>query len=555
MISTMSLKRKLYIRTASILFLGALSLAAVLFYPLAGPLQFVSDGVVVTTAAGLALLVAVNITLSFSTASNLRSLEQATNMSQRFYSDETAFTNSRQDAPMDTENEIDNALRSFEAVVKKLRYKAFYDILTGCPNSSFYYERLTQTIRLSKRYGYNSAVLLIDLDGLKQINKSFGKDAGDKILVESASRIKMRVRDSDMAARLEGSTFTVILAKINNFDEAGMIADSIIHLFGIPFKLDGSDVYLDINIGVACIPTDDITVKGIMHKAGAAMYAAKLKGKRCYSYPPSELGGEAQEKNALVEKLRNAITNNEFVLYYQPQVDAKKSTRCMIGMEALLRWNDPESGLVQPNDFIPLAEETGLIVTLGNWVLHEACKTIKLFEHTSHPIYVSVNVSPLQLKQPDFIFTVRSAIEQEGICPGNLHLEITESIFIREYSSIETLHELNKLGVKIGLDDFGTGYSSLSMLNTLPVHYLKIDRSFVRDLEDNTKKNIIAVILLIAKTLEMNTICEGVETQAQLGCLLKEGASHFQGFLFGHPQPLSVLVSKTQIFTPLQITS
>ena len=478
-------------------------------------------------------------------ARNLAPLRKITNVSQQLaLGDISILDELEKDAgeANDTKNEADTVMNSFVYIARNMHQQAFYDVLTGLPNRALFYERLGQTIQAAKRYEGIAAVMFMDLDGFKIVNDAMGHTFGDQLLLEVGRRIKERVRESDTVARLGGDEFTVVLDKLRNVEEIGAIAESVMELFEKPFIVGTDTLNLNISIGIAVIPHDDDTVEGIVRKADAAMYVSKNRGKGCYSFSSPEIEEATRHKMSMAAKLMNAVRNEELLLHYQPQIFVDGIEKHTIGVEALLRWNSPENGIILPGEFIPLAEESGLIVRIGRWVLQEACKAIRLFEEMGMPFHVAVNISPIQFKLAGFVDEIKSVIEKENIKPEHLHLEITESVFMDGGEVVEILKQLKKLGVKIALDDFGTGYSSLGMLHKLPIDYLKIDRSFVTDI-DKRDKNLASVILSMAKMLEVEVISEGVETQEELKRLIQEGGNLFQGYLFSRPIPLRQVIS------------
>jgi len=427
---------------------------------------------------------------------------------------------------------------------------AYYDILTGLPNRFLFNDRLKQAIALAERYNRLVAVLFLDLDNFKRVNDTFGHHMGDKLLKKVAEHINlcMRKGDSlsrqstddsvDTVARLGGDEFTIILSEIHHLEDAAKVAQRIFNALSLQFTLDTYELFISASIGIAIYPHDGKDVSSLLKNADAAMYHAKSEGKNNYQYYRQSMNASALERLTLENNLRKALERNEFVLHYQPQVDIR--TGEIVGLEALTRWQQADGRIVPPGEFIPIAEETGLILPLSDWILHTACKQCKEWHAAGFPdIAVSVNISGQQFQQKNFAKTVNRVLEDTGIKPGDLFLEITESTIMHNTDMVfTTLYELSRLGLRLIIDDFGTGYSSLSYLKRFPIHAIKIDRSFVKEI--NTSPDDAAIskaIISMAHSLKLKVVAEGVETKHQLAFLREQACDEIQGFLFSRPLP------------------
>jgi diguanylate cyclase (GGDEF)-like protein len=379
------------------------------------------------------------------------------------------------------------------------------------------------------------AVLYLDLDRFKIVNDALGHPLGDKLLREVAVRTRNRLRDGEMLARLGGDEFVVVQTHVDQAEDASALAARLIEDIGAPFDLDGHQVTIGVSIGIAMAPGDATGADELLRNADMALYRAKADGRNTYRFFEPEMDRLMQARRALELDLRKAIANNEFVVHYQPLINLKTEEIC--GFEALVRWNHPVRGLVPPLDFIPLAEETGLITAIGEWVLRTAC-----LEAANWPknIRIAVNLSPSQFKR-NISAMVVSALAHSRLEADRLELEITESVLLFDNAAtLETLHQLRSLGVRISMDDFGTGYSSLSYLRSFPFDKIKIDRSFVHDLErSQDSKAIIRAITGLGAGLGMATTGEGVESQAEADYLRGEGCTEAQGYFYSKPKPAS----------------
>ncbi len=433
---------------------------------------------------------------------------------------------------------------------EQVRYLAYHDILTGLPNRKSFYERIDQTMLEACRLPRDKsqpqehrqpqerlwALLFLDLDRFKTINDSLGHEVGDEILRTVARRIRHCLRKTDHVFRLGGDEFTVILSELGRDIDAARVAEKILEAVARPIRQGNQELYLTASIGISLCPNDGTEVEAIVRNADMAMYAAKEEG-NCYSFFTEEMNAKAQARMRMESSLRRAVQNRELVLYYQPMVDSGHRIK---GMEALLRWMHPEIGLVPPAQFISVAEETGAIIPIGQWVLEEACRRVKSWQDQGYPdLYVAVNLSARQFKQPDLVEQVLAVLEKTGLQPQYLKLEVTESsVMDNPEDAIAKMWRLHEKGIRFSIDDFGTGYSSLSHLKRFPVDTLKIDRSFVREATDSQgDQEIIRTILAMANSLNMKAVAEGVETRAQRDFLCAEGCRCMQGYYFGPPVP------------------
>lgn len=418
---------------------------------------------------------------------------------------------------------------------ERLTYLAHYDELTGLPNRTLFNENLRQILGESQRRQRLAAVMFLDLDRFKTINDTLGHETGDTLLKAVAERLRQCVRRGDVIARLGGDEFTIALADIAQSDDVALVARKILESFAYPFHIGGRDLFVTTSIGVSLYPQDHEEVDGLLKSADAAMYRAKDLGRNNYQFFTKELNAQASKRLALETHLRRALERNEFLLHYQPQVDL--GTGEIVGMEALIRWQNRELGLVSPADFIPLAEETGLIVPIGEWVLRTACTQNKAWQDAGLPaLRISVNLSARQFRDKTLIETVTQALDRTGLAPEYLELELTESLLQNVDTAEVVLKELHGLGVHLSVDDFGTGYSSLNYLKRFPIDNLKIDRSFIRDVISNADDAAITdAIITMAHTLGIYVVAEGVETREQLAFLHQHRCDLIQGYYFSKP--------------------
>lgn len=423
---------------------------------------------------------------------------------------------------------------------REVEHRAYHDALTGLPNRQLFMDRLDQSINRAKIEKHIFGVLFIDLDNFKNINDSMGHTAGDEVLKNVASRLISSSRETDTVARLSGDEFAVIVEKIELEQEAGIIALRTKEMFAEPFIQSGEELFLSVSIGIALYPANGATAQEILKNADMAMYQVKKRGKDDLHYFTESLNEAAQKRLKLEKNLRRAVTNDEFAVYYQPKVDMQ--TGKITGMEALVRWIQADGTVVSPADFIPVAEETGLIIPIGKTVFKKACRhAVKLQQTINAPIKVAVNLSAKQFQEKGIISAVKSILKSTGMAPSQLEIEITESMVMTDMeTAIETMNAFSKMGIHISIDDFGTGYSSLGYLKRFPINSLKIDQSFVRDIvgdSNNDSEKIASAIIAMSKSLNLKVIAEGVETVEQLEFLREQGCDEMQGYLFSKPLP------------------
>jgi len=423
-------------------------------------------------------------------------------------------------------------------VEEQLLHLAHYDTLTDLPNRTLFYDRLQQSLAHSRREDGTAAVIFIDLDRFKLVNDTLGHAAGDHLLQQAARRLKAKLRASDTVGRLGGDEFAVILSDLASADDAGAVAQQLMRVLEQPFELDGREMFITASVGITLFPTDGTDPDTLLKNADAAMYRAKEQGRNTCQFYRAEMNARSVERVSLERHLRRALERGEFLLHYQPQLHLK--TGQIIGMEALIRWQHPEMGLVSPAKFIPVAEETGLIVDIGSWVLCTACAQNKAFQEAGlPPITVAVNLSPRQFRQRGLVKSIRAILEDTGLNPRYLELEITESMVMHNAEEvITTLSELEGMRLQLSVDDFGTGYSSLNYLKRFPVHRLKIDQSFVRDIGTDPDDTAIAQsIIALGHSLDLKVLAEGVETAEQLAFLENAHCDEAQGYYFSRPVP------------------
>ena len=433
---------------------------------------------------------------------------------------------------------IQNDVTERKTHESQLERQANYDTLTGLANRNLFQDRLSQALISSRRNNRGLAVLFIDLDHFKQINDSLGHDAGDLLLTQVATRLTGNVREGDTVARQGGDEFVLILSEIREEDDVPVVAQKILQAMSAPFDINGRELHITCSIGIASYPKDGEDRQTLLKNADAAMYRAKELGRNNAQYYAAEMNLKAMERLVLENGLYHALERNEFLLHYQPQVDLRSGE--IAGMEALVRWQHPELGLVSPAMFIPVAEDSGLIVSLGEWVLRTACAQNKAWQLAGFkPISVAVNLSARQFRQPDLAEMVAAILGETGLDPACLELELTESLVMQDVEkTIATLSKLKAMGIKLSIDDFGTGYSSLSYLKRFPIDTLKIDQSFVRDITTDPDDAAIAkTIISMAHDMQLRVIAEGVETEAQKSFLQQRHCDEMQGYLFSRPLP------------------
>jgi diguanylate cyclase (GGDEF)-like protein len=415
----------------------------------------------------------------------------------------------------------------------KIAYMAHHDALTDLPNRLQLYEQLRQLLART-RQGRHVAVFCLDLDRFKDVNDAHGHPVGDLLLKAVADRLRQCIRDADMVARLGGDEFAIMQAGASQPTDATALASRLIEVIGAPYELDGKQVTVDLSIGIALAPGDGLDPEQLLKNADMALYRAKSDGHGLYRFFEPEMDARMQARRNLEIDLRKAIVNGEFELFYQPLVDMK--TEYVTGFEALIRWHHPERGMIAPLDFIPIAEETGLIVSIGDWVLRQACAEAATWPSN---VKIAVNLSPVQFKNKILLSSVVSALAASGLSPNRLELEITESVLLQDSgATLVVLHELRGLGVRISMDDFGTGYSSLSYLRKFPFDKIKIDQSFIFDMSDHDDSlAIVRAVIAMGSGLGIATTAEGVETAEQFKQLKLEGCTEVQGYLFSPPRP------------------
>ncbi|CAN5902286.1 hypothetical protein BH23ACT11_BH23ACT11_24430 [soil metagenome] len=423
---------------------------------------------------------------------------------------------------------------------QQLMHQALHDPLTGLPNRLLFMDRLKHALARLTRSESSVAVLFVDLDNFKLINDSLGHELGDRLLVEVAGRFQEALRSADTVARLGGDEFTILLDPIAGLGEAARVVERITESLQEPFQVEGHEVFVTASIGVALGSKGGEGPQELLRNADMAMYRAKGSGRGRFEVFESSMTAGLQARLTLENDLRRAIERDEFVLYYQPQLEFENGQ--IRGMEALLRWERPAQGLVSPAEFIPLAEETGMIVPIGSWVLREACRQALEWRGTfgdDLPLVTSVNLSTRQIRWGDIAEEVTQVLHEIGLDPSCLELEITESVVIEDTTNaIETLDRLKELGLRLAIDDFGTGYSSLSYLRRLPVDTLKMDRSFVGKLDARTEEAaIVQAVITLANTMHLEVVGEGVENAGQMRRLRDMGCELGQGYYFSRPLP------------------
>jgi diguanylate cyclase (GGDEF)-like protein len=413
---------------------------------------------------------------------------------------------------------------------------AHHDALTGLPNRRLMQDRLNQAIMSARRKQRHVAVLFLDLDRFKVVNDTLGHDTGDFILKDVASRLIACVREMDTVSREGGDEFVVILPDLERPEHARMVADKIIRELSRPVEIGGHEIHITPSIGISHYPNDATDVQQLLKHADNAMYQAKDAGRNTVRFFTNDLNFLLSKRLEVESRLRKAMEHEEFFLRYQPQVHV--ATGRIVGMEALIRWNDPQRGEVFPKDFVFVAEELGLIVPIGEWVFRTACRQLRQWSQEGlPPITISINISPRQFMSRRLVATLLSIIRETGADPRWIELEITETMIMRNIEqSIETLTQLRSVGMQVAVDDFGVGYSSLGQLTRLPASSMKIDRSFIMNLPaDEGSSSITEAIIAMAKRLKLRVIAEGVETQAQLEFLRTNHCEAFQGYLFSRP--------------------
>jgi diguanylate cyclase (GGDEF)-like protein len=431
-----------------------------------------------------------------------------------------------------------------KAAENEIQSLAFYDALTHLPNRRLLLDRLKQALASSLRSGREGALLFIDLDNFKTLNDTLGHDMGDLLLQQVAKRLEKCVREGDTVSRLGGDEFIVMLEDLSALPieaaaQTESVGEKILAALNLPYLLATHEYRSTPSIGVTLFSNHQQSIEELMKQADIAMYQAKKAGRNTLRFFDPQMQETINTRASLEDELHTALAKNEFQLYYQIQVG---SSQHALGAEALIRWIHPERGIVSPLQFIPLAEETGLILPIGQWVLETACAQLKTWQQNALTcdLVLAVNVSAKQFRQADFVAQIQAVVQRHAINPKRLKLELTESLLLETIEdTVATMNALNKIGIQFSLDDFGTGYSSLQYLKRLPLDQLKIDQSFVRDLAtDNSDKAIVRTIIAMAGSLSLEVIAEGVETEDQRQRLMDKGCTHYQGFLFSKPVPL-----------------
>ncbi len=428
-----------------------------------------------------------------------------------------------------------------------ISYQAYHDILTDLPNRMLFKDRLGLAVIQAKRKLTELAVMFVDLDRFKLVNDTLGHVKGDELLQQVALRLKDCLRRGDTLARQGGDEFTIVLPELRDRQDAKSIADKFLESLHKPFDLDGHEVHISASIGIAIYPSDGETIDELLRHADIAMYQVKALGKNGHSFYHNSMLDVSHQKIALEQSLRKALEQNELEMYYQPQVDV--ATGRIIGAEGLMRWNHPQRGLLSAGEFLPFAEENGLMLPISDWMLGALCRDLLLWNAAGgDAIRLSLNLSPQYLDRGDFFEKMRGALTRYGISPAQIEVEITENICIRNPQyAIEQLNKLCQLGVSVAIDDFGTGYSSLSYLHRFPIHTIKIDQSFVKEIHDEQGHYpVILAIISIARGLGLHLVAEGVETEVQARYLEANGCTTMQGYLYHRPISLSHFIHVLQ---------
>jgi diguanylate cyclase (GGDEF)-like protein/PAS domain S-box-containing protein len=428
------------------------------------------------------------------------------------------------------------------AYENQLVYQANYDILTGLPNRNLLKDRLEHDISLFSRNTGFLGVLSLDIDNFNIINDTLGHAAGDQLLIDFSSRLQDVIRKSDTLARLSGDEFVILPGEIPNSEDAAVLAEKILSSITAPFRIADRELFISVSIGIASYPSDGDTVELLLQHAETAMFEAKRGGKNDFRFFTGDLNNRIHNRLSLETSLHRALENDEFILHYQPQVDV--ASGAITGMEALLRWEKSDGTIVPPMEFIPSLEDSGLIVSVGEWVLETACrKGLEMSKAAGRPLILSVNISARQFQRADIVEQLAGILEETGFPAELLRLELTESLLMGDTeATLEKLHLLKDLGVSLSIDDFGTGYSSLSYLRRLPISELKIDRAFVMNIPENKSDAVIVnTIITMAQCLGLHVVAEGVETEEQRSFLKNQRCRTFQGFLFSRPIPAAQL--------------
>ncbi len=414
---------------------------------------------------------------------------------------------------------------------ERIRNLAYYDLLTHLPNRRLLHDRLGVAIAHAHRSQGRLAVIFIDLDRFKRINDSLGHSVGDKLLQEVARRLQVSVKEDDTVARMGGDEFVILLGDVEDIEDVVQVARRIIDAMGQPIAINGQELVITCSVGVSVYPDDGTSLESLIHNADSAMYRAKEAGRNSYQLYSPAMNAHSLEHLALEVMLRKAIQEGELSVHFQPLFDARNEV--IVSAEALLRWHSPTMGWVPPSDFIPLAEETGLIAQIGEFVLHSVCRELKRWHELGYEgVSVAVNVSAIQFRSKDFLEATRAILEQYAIQPGQITFELTESMLVEDaVENIRTMNALRAMGIRLAVDDFGSGYSSLNYLRRFPVDTLKIDRAFIRDIDTNEQEaSLVAAVILLGHSLGLKVVGEGVEREEQLRMLQGHGCDIIQGF-------------------------
>jgi diguanylate cyclase (GGDEF)-like protein len=426
---------------------------------------------------------------------------------------------------------------------QRISYLAHHDYLTDLPNRMLLNDRLSQAITAARRQRQQLAVLFVDVDRFKHINDSLGHAIGDQLLLSIANRMVASVRNSDTVSRQGGDEFVILLPTVVHADDAALSANKILTALSTPHRVKEHDLQITVSMGIGIYPDDGTDAETLVKNADVAMLHAKDNGRNNYQFFRADMNEHALERQSLESGLRHALERREFVLHYQPKMDLE--TKTITGAEALIRWRKPGRGTVLPDRFIPIAEQCGYIVSIGRWVLREACRQTQVWlEADLAPTPVAINVSAVELRSKDFVRGVRAVLQETGLEARYLELELTETALLQDpASTIAVLHELKNMGVLLTLDDFGTGYSSLSYLKRFPIDALKIDKSFVRGLCTSVSDaNIVSAVISMGKSFGLRVIAEGVETREQLQALQAQQCAEGQGYYFQKPVAASEFV-------------
>jgi diguanylate cyclase (GGDEF)-like protein/PAS domain S-box-containing protein len=433
-------------------------------------------------------------------------------------------------------HELNRSTEDARAMALEVAHSAHHDFLTGLPNRVLLSDRISQAIALAPRHSKQLAVLFLDLDGFKVINDSLGHPVGDGMLQSVATRLQAQVRDSDTVSRQGGDEFVVLLTEAEAWDNAAMVAKRISDAIEEAHLIGGNELHITTSIGISVFPDDGADAETLIKNADTAMYQAKEDGRNGIRFFRPEMNVRAVERQLIEQSLRLAVEREEFVLHYQPKIDM--ATDEVTGAEALIRWSHPTRGVISPAQFIPIAEQSGLILPIGRWVLREACRQMRAWLDAGLKLSsVAVNVSAVELREDDFVDYVLSVLDETGLDPRLLELELTETVLMKDIDVTATvLQELREHGMRVSVDDFGTGYSSLSYLHRFPIDSLKIDRSFVSEIRVEAGGSaIVAAIISMARSLRLRVVAEGVETAAQLAFLQALACDEAQGFYFSRP--------------------